>query len=157
MNPEMNEGVISDLEELSELRKKNEELRLRLLSAAGDDLCRLSQEEIKELSSGGVKIPPKEEFLASCERFHKQIASGPGVLTNCLTLAQLIAENEKLSASSNELKEISERLFATGVRNFKTPLQGVSLLCKLLGEAQGESMHLRRRIHELLSHVKTEP
>jgi hypothetical protein len=70
--------------------------RLRLLSAAGDDLCRLTQEEIKELSSGAVKIPPREEFIASCELFHDQIAAGPGVLTNCLTLAQLIAENEKL-------------------------------------------------------------
>jgi hypothetical protein len=72
------------------------ELRLRLLSAAGDDLCRLSQEEIKELTSGAVQIPPKGEFLASCERFHEQIAAGPGVLSGCLTLAQLIAENEKL-------------------------------------------------------------
>jgi hypothetical protein len=73
-----------------------ERLRTRLLSAAGDDLCRLSQEEIKAMSSGAVKIPPKAEFLASCERFHAQVAKESGVLENCLTLAQLIAENEKL-------------------------------------------------------------
>jgi len=72
------------------------QLRFRLLSAAGDDLCRLSQEEIKAYTSGAVQIPPKEEFIPSCERFHAQIAAGPGVLTNCLTLAQLIAENASL-------------------------------------------------------------
>jgi len=77
------------------------ELRTRLLSAAGDDLCRLTQEEIKAYTSGAVQIPPKGEFIASCERFHEQIAAGPGVLKNCLTLAQLVAENEKLT---NELR-----------------------------------------------------
>lgn len=75
---------------------ERDRLRQRLLTAAGDDLCRLTQEEIKELSSGAVKIPPKAEFLASCERFHQQIAGEAGVLTNCLTLSQLAAENEKL-------------------------------------------------------------
>lgn len=73
-------------------------LRTRLLTAAGDDLCRLTQEEIKAMSAGEVKIPPKEEFLASCERFHAQVAGEAGVMTNCLTLAQLIAENERLKA-----------------------------------------------------------
>lgn len=87
---------------LAEQQKTIADLRLRLLSAAGDDLCRLSQEEIKELSSGAVKIPPKEEFLASCERFHAQIAAGPGVLSGCLTLAQLIAENERLTRELGE-------------------------------------------------------
>jgi len=78
-----------------------ERLRLRLLTATGDDLCRLTQEEIKELSSGKVQIPPKAEFLASCERFHAQIAGDAGELSGCLTLAQLIAENERLR---NELE-----------------------------------------------------
>lgn len=88
--------------------KERDDARRRLLSAAGDDLCRLSQDEIKELSSGGVQIPPKEEFLASCERFHQQIASGPGVLPNCLTLAQLIAENEKLRRELDVARGTSE-------------------------------------------------
>ncbi len=79
-----------------ELRLENEQLRMRLLSAAGDDLCRLTQDEIKKYTSGEVQIPPLEEFLPSCQRFHEQIAAGPGVLNNCLTLAQLIAENAKL-------------------------------------------------------------
>ena len=75
--------------------KRIAELQQRLLTAAGDDLCRLTQEEIKDLTAGQVKIPPKEEFLSSCERFHAQIATESGVLENCLTLAQLIAENEQ--------------------------------------------------------------
>lgn len=77
-------------------RDESARLRARLLTAAGDDLCRLTQEEIKAMSSGAVKIPPKDEFLASCERFHAQVAGEVGVNENCLTLAQLIAENEQL-------------------------------------------------------------
>lgn len=77
------------------LQAENERLRQRLLTAAGDDLCRLSQEEIKAYTSGAVKIPPLDEFLPSCARFHAQVAGDAGVLGNCLTLAQLIAENEQ--------------------------------------------------------------
>ena len=84
--------------EVAAAKQERDDARTRLLSAAGDDLCRLSQDEIKALSVGAVQIPPKEEFLASCERFHEQIASESGVMTNCLTLAQLVAENEKLRA-----------------------------------------------------------
>lgn len=89
---------------VASLTRDRDQLKLRLLSAAGDDLCRLSQEEIKELSAGRVQIPPKEEFIASCERFHAQLVAGPGVLDNCLTLAQLIAENQKLEADRDEWK-----------------------------------------------------
>jgi hypothetical protein len=78
------------------LAEENAALKARLLTAAGDDLCRLTQEEIKAMSLGTVKIPPKEEFLASCERFHAQVANESGVMSNCLTLAQLVAENERL-------------------------------------------------------------
>ena len=86
------------IESLAERDAEIERLRTRLLSAAGDDLCRLTQDEIKAMSAGAVKIPPKEEFLASCERFHAQVAGEAGVLGNCLTLAQLVAENERLKA-----------------------------------------------------------
>jgi hypothetical protein len=94
--------------ELRRLEEENAGLRLRLLSAAGDDLCRLSQEEIKAYTSGKVQIPPKEEFLSSCERFHAQIASEAGVLEGCLTLAQLIAENAKLEAENEYLRKRSK-------------------------------------------------
>lgn len=82
--------------EIHALKAEVERLRNRLLTAGGDDLCRLSQEEIKAMGVGAVKIPPKGEFLASCERFHDQMANEVGVATNCLTLAQLVAENERL-------------------------------------------------------------
>lgn len=95
---------------IEELEEEIVKLQTRLLSAAGDDLCRLTPEEIKEMSSGGVKIPPKEEFLASCERFHSQIAAGPGVMNNCLTLAQLIAENEMLRRKVDGLETEVENL-----------------------------------------------
>lgn len=93
----------------AQLQAENERLKVRLLSAAGDDLCRLSQEEIKDMSLGVVKIPPKEEFIASCERFHAQVAEESGVMNNCLTLAQLIAENTKLTAL---VKSLSDRVAA---------------------------------------------
>lgn len=85
------------------LEAENADLRLRLLSAAGDDLCRLSQDEIKQFTSGEVQIPPKEEFLPSCEQFWEQVAGKAGVLNGCLTLAQLIAENEKARRRIEEL------------------------------------------------------
>lgn len=97
------DAAVAEIQAADEMEKRmlammeeNEQLKLRLLSAAGDDLCRLTQEEIKAYSSGAVKIPPKEEFIASCERFHSQIAKESGVLENCLTLAQLIAENQSI-------------------------------------------------------------
>lgn len=89
------------------LYEEIQELRRRLLSAAGDDLCRLSPEEIKAYSGGTVKIPPKEDFLASCERFHSQIATERGVLKNCLTLAQLIVENAMLREEIARLQRSS--------------------------------------------------
>ncbi len=82
----------------SEVTAENERLRPRVLTAAGDDLCRLTPEEIEAYTSGAVQIPPKGEFIASCERFHEQIAGTSGVLKDCLTLAQMIAENERLRA-----------------------------------------------------------
>jgi hypothetical protein len=84
------------LADIPKLTADIRELRNRLLTAAGDDLCRLTQEEIKSMTSGDVLIPPKDEFLASCERFHSQVAGTVGVNENCLTLAQLIAESERL-------------------------------------------------------------
>ena len=90
--------IIKAREELADARR-------RLLTAAGDDLCRLSQEEIKAMSAGAVKIPPEEQFIASCRRFHQQMAGEVGVNDNCLTLAQLVAENEKLRAAYYELRD----------------------------------------------------
>lgn len=87
-----------------------ERLKARLLTAAGDDLCRLTQEEIKAMSLGQVKIPPKEEFLASCERFHAQVAGEVGVNENCLTLAQLIAENAALKARVEAMREACQAM-----------------------------------------------
>jgi hypothetical protein len=96
--------------DLTALQAENDRLRTRLLTAAGDDLCRLSQEEIKAMSLGEVKIPPKEEFLASCERFHAQVAKESGVMTNCLTLAQLVAENERLKGEMSDLRQENTQL-----------------------------------------------
>lgn len=100
--------------ENGELKEKNEKLRTRLLSAAGDDLCRLTQEEIKEYTSGKVKIPPKEEFISSCEKFHAQIAGKAGVFDGCLTLAQLIAENTKLEKENTILRRFHDKVGCAG-------------------------------------------
>lgn len=101
---ELEQLLTSDAIIKAELEAEVARLKIRLLSAAGDDLCRLSQEEIKAYTSGQVQIPPKSEFLPSCERFHDQISSTAGVLTNCLTLAQLIAENQQLKNEIEQLK-----------------------------------------------------
>lgn len=90
--------------DVDRLTAERDEARARLLTAAGDDLCRLTQEEIKAMSAGTVKIPPKEEFLASCERFHAQVANESGIMSNCLTLAQLVAESEQQRATVSRLE-----------------------------------------------------
>lgn len=89
---------------LPQLKEECQRLRTRLLTAAGDDLCRLTQEEIKAMSAGEVKIPPEEIFLASCKNFHGQVAGTVGVIPNCLTLAQMIAENEQLRILAQSLQ-----------------------------------------------------
>jgi hypothetical protein len=112
--------------EIARLTVELDRLRARLLTAAGDDLCRLTQEEIKAMSAGAVKIPPKDEFLASCERFHAQVANEAGVMTDCLTLAQLVAENERLTAALAEQR----RLNAEVLQDFKEFLWQNSCGCK---------------------------
>lgn len=81
---------------VQQLRTENAELRTRLLSAAGDDLCRLTQEEIEKYRLGKVQLPPKCVFIESCEAFHDDLAAKDGTLKKSYTLAQMIAENEKL-------------------------------------------------------------
>lgn len=108
LNNEMKGLFDKVADERDGLLKEVERLKVRLLSAAGDDLCRLTPEEIKAYTSGAVQIPPKEEFLSSCERFHNQISGEVGELANCLTLAQLIAENEKLQIEINDLLRYME-------------------------------------------------
>ena len=97
-----------DIEFMTRLQLKEEivSLRARLLTAAGDDLCRLTPEEIKKYTSGEVQIPPKEVFIPSCEQFWEQTAARTGVLPNCFTVAQLIAENQRLSNQVRELEEM---------------------------------------------------
>lgn len=85
--------------------RERDEARTRLLTAAGDDLCRLSQEEIKAYTSGEVPIPPKDEFLPSCEKFWEQTAARAGVNHNCLTLAQLVAECEQLRQRAEQAEQ----------------------------------------------------
>ena len=51
-----------------------------VLNQAGDNLCWITDP---------AQIPPKAEFLKSCERYHAQIAQERGELTGCLTIAQL--------------------------------------------------------------------
>lgn len=116
-------------QQLAEAREENERLRTRLLTAAGDDLCRLSQEEIKAYTNGEVPIPPKEEFLPSCERFWEQTAAKAGVNHNCLTLAQLVAENEKaqqqLTAHAETIERLREGLEACEISMDTAALHGL--------------------------------
>lgn len=119
------------------LRQKEleiEQLRTRILFAAGDDLCRLTQEEIKAYTSGEVQIPPKEEFLPSCERFWNQIAGAAGVLSGCLTLAQLIAENQALTARVEAMSHEG----TTRNAEYDSLSRTVTALRKLLADVRGE-------------------
>lgn len=114
-------------------RKEVERLKQKLLTAAGDDLCRLTQDEIRQMSLGAVKIPPKKEFLASCERFHAQVAGEAGVMEGCLTLAQLVAETEQLRKQQDTL---SDALYQIRVvlesRNYASRLNQLEAIRRLV-------------------------
>lgn len=68
------------------LREEVERLRKAVLNQSGDNLGRLTPDDLR-------KIPPKAEFLQSCDHFHTQIASGAGELVGCQTIAQLERDN----------------------------------------------------------------
>jgi hypothetical protein len=55
-----------------------------VLNQAGDNLCWFNP--LRAL------IPPREEFLESCARFHTQMCTENGELDGCKTIAQLEAE-----------------------------------------------------------------
>ena len=143
---------ITDLaSQLAERDEEIERLRARVLSAAGDDLCRLTQDEIKQLTSGAVQIPPKEEFLASCERFHAQIAGEVGVLNGCLTLAQMIAENERLRTQLTSAQRQIEKL--TDERD-EANAELHDVICEKK-QAQAANAELRKRLEEAESELAT--
>lgn len=68
--------------EYKRLVAENTALRAAILNAAGDDLCWFQHED-------KGKIPPREEFLESCRRYHAQMSGERGELTGCKTIAQL--------------------------------------------------------------------
>src|SRR6202040_4202117 len=85
--------MLSMEEEFYEARKEINELRASILNRRGDDLC-----WIQDVS----KIPPKEEFLESCRRYHAQVAESHGVLEGCKTIAQLEADVTELKVALGE-------------------------------------------------------
>lgn len=105
-------GTRDALEELSKIpdpsspcptpSKENDRLREEVASLRnriGDGLCWFTE---------GDPIPPKEEFLQSCERYHAQIATKHGVLQGGKTIAQLEADNERLRDTCASLLRCSK-------------------------------------------------
>ncbi len=78
-----------------------ERLRKSVLNRQGDDLCWFDI----GATHPHVKIPPAEEFLESCRRFHEQVAGDSGLLEGCMTIAQLEAEVERLRAALAQHRE----------------------------------------------------
>jgi len=79
--------------EWDSILSENAALRRALLHRAGDDLCWITD---------GAKIPPKEEFLESCRRYHTQIAESRGVLEDAKTISQLESESLELAIALRE-------------------------------------------------------
>ena len=82
------QAEVKKQEELETLREQNEVLRKAVRNQAGDNLCWLTGQE--------PQIPPVDEFLESCRRYHQQISESRGVLNGCMTIAQLESELERL-------------------------------------------------------------
>ncbi len=105
-------------------------------NVAGDNLCRLSDDEIAAMRSGQVQIPLQAEFLESCRRFHAQVSGEAGELVGCMTIAQLETEVARLHRENNELL-----VYARG----------------LWGSNDAESVRqILERMHELIqAHIKS--
>lgn len=84
----------------AELREQLAALRNSVLNQAGDDACWILDPE-------HAQLPPKEEFLKSCERFHAQRTAQDGTLSGCMTIAQL---EQQLAAKDAEIARLSESL-----------------------------------------------
>jgi hypothetical protein len=82
--------------EVNRLRAEREELIDSVLNQSGDNLCWLTPAEIK--------IPPRDQFLESCARYHAQISGERGELTGCKTIAQLETEVYRLHQWVSDLQ-----------------------------------------------------
>lgn len=96
-------AAIQGQNELAELREQLAALRNSVLNQAGDDACWIPDPE-------HAQLPPKEEFLKSCERFHAQRTAQDGTLSGCMTIAQL---EQQLAAKDAEITGLEETLFRT--------------------------------------------
>lgn len=85
-------GLCGLHQQIDHLRREIAALKNRL----GDNLCHLENPDTDA-------IPPKAEFLKSCERFWEQ-RSSVGVLKGCQTIAQLEEEIVALKAEVERLK-----------------------------------------------------
>jgi hypothetical protein len=91
------------------------------LNVAGDNLCRYTDAEIKTMKADGIKLPPAEEFIKSCSRFHTQLSQKISVLgPECMSLAQLEAEvyrlQQALDLESKRLDWLERIEFSTTSR-----------------------------------------
>jgi hypothetical protein len=73
------------------------ELEHAVLNQAGDNHCWFDPKT--------AKIPPAEEFLESCRRFHGQIADQNGVLEGSCTIAQLESRSLKLELAIRSIRQ----------------------------------------------------
>lgn len=120
-------------------------LRSRLLMALGDDQCQFTAEELRDIADGKKKLPLKEIFLPSCAAFHDRHAGEHGVLENCLTLAQSLAESEGLRI---ELAAERTRFdwFIRAILSGKRPTLSTEQLARLGRATPAENPDVLRQI-----------
>lgn len=81
---------------LRHIRAENERLRAAVRNQCGDNLCWLKDEDLG-------KIPPRNEFLDSCRRYHTQLTVlrgelGPGQMTMAQLEAKVLELEELVRA-----------------------------------------------------------
>ena len=75
---------VIDTLEPTDLQEENQRLRSAILNQCGDNLCWITD-------PATAKILPEAEFLESCRRYHAQLQAENGVVSGCMTVAQLEA------------------------------------------------------------------
>jgi hypothetical protein len=95
---------VTDAERIERIARLEGAIR-RHRDYRGDDRCHLDDFELYAALDDGAEpdltLPPREEFLASCERYWSQRRTGTCIAG--LTIAQLEADVERLTAERDTL------------------------------------------------------
>lgn len=134
------------IDKVEVLTAERDAARASVLNQAGDNLC--------WFDPASTPLPPKEEFLESCNRFWQQTSQKSGVSSGCMTIAQLerelAAAHEDAARLGVALENVIDAHHREGMPGFIQHEDG-SFECGECGSPDGPS---RSKTPQGVVHVK---